>query len=1024
MKIKKILWVGCLLLITTSTLNSQEKESYLKKGKKQLFYGSPKKSISLFKKAIEYFTAKKERAKIADSYNQLSKAYRSISEFDIASEYANKALKISRDKKSLDKREEAKALDNLALINSIKRNLKRALMLHKKALQIRLAFLEKDSLSRAISFYHIGNVLVGQNQYKEATNYFDKALQINLNLTPENQIILADIHMAISYIYFDKGEYDNALKSLEKTLLLASSVFGRDNPYFAKVYNKLGVIYSMKEQLNESLQYYQKALSINIKTYGINIHPDQAKIHFNMGTIYRKKGLIKKALFHTQKAIDIGIKLFGERYENLFFPYSQMGQIYGNEKGISYIEKALAIYQGKPDKNPLRISYLYEYISNIYFKNKDYSKALKFAQKSLKIRLKSFGENNTHCIRSLNMISKLYSILKEYDQALVYNQRALDANWLKKIDEDQLLESVKTKADIYFKLYQKLNKKESLQKSVNLYKRAAFLIDNARKRKRNYDDKIAFSETVKSVYGKNIETSLLLHKLNNNNPLEVSFYYSEKSRGNVIRELMKNIEAKEIFNISSETLSYVEIINTKIARLTSEILKEITNKDRDTTKIYTLEGKILDLTRKKDSLERRIETDFPEYYKLKYQKNIIEVFEVQQKLNKRTTLIEFFKSGELLYVFIVSKDSFHVKKLKIIGLNRKIQELNTSIINKNHSLFTKSSFNLYQSLINPIKEYLVGNRLIIIPDESLWHLQFDLLLTEETKSDDKKIPYLLFDYAISYANSASFLFDDFKKRETKGLKDECIAFSYSITDSIKNNSMPLSKLRNSKIDLPGTRKEISEISKIFDGMYYYGVDANEINFKKNANQYKLVHLALHGEVDNISPKNSKIYFTDIEIKEQEDNILYAHELYAVNIPASLVVISACNTGSGQINKGEGILSLGNAFQHAGAKSLLLSKWEISDKTTPEIIKYFYKNLKKGMNKSEAIRQAKLTFLKKSNYFNEAPFYWGGFYLIGNVDPIIFEESKMSFISISILIILALTFFFLIRKITLKKNLLF
>lgn len=1019
MKKETLIRYFVLLLLFSMNINAQEKKAFLEKGKQELFYGKPKKSIVLLEKALHQYQKEKNDAKIAESHNQLSKAYRSLYELKKAMHHANKALEICR-REDVNKREEANSLDNIALIHSIMKQSEKALKLHKEALKIRFEFYPKDSLSQVVSFYNIGNLFASQNEFEKGYNYLHKALKIKVRQTPENQMLIVDVNLAISNIYYDQGKFDDALIYLEKGLLLAREVFDKGNIYFINIYNKLGVIYSMKEELHESFKYYQKVLSVSISNYGVDEHLSQAMVHFNIGTIYQKQGLTEKALFHTRKSFELGIKILGENHESLAFPYSQMGQIYGDEQGIPYLKKALNLLEESSNKPPLHISYLHEYLTIIYTKIKDYSKAMNHAKKALKIRLNTFGEDNTHSIRTNNLISNLYTILENYDLALTYNQKAIESNELQKIDEDLLLESIKIKADIYFKLYEESAKKEHLEESVNLYKRAIPLINLARERKRNYDDKIKFSETVKSIYAKNIKTSLLLHQLDENNSLRACFNYSEMSKANVLRELMKNTEIKQASSIPDEIIATENLINTNISKLTSEILKEVAHKKRDSQKVYHLEGLVLDETRRRDSLEKSIETNFPMYHKLKYQNHNISVSEIQEKLNENSTFIEFFQSDDIVYVFVISKKSFHVKELTIKDLDDRIQELNTSVIDKNDSAFFKKSFKLYQLLLKPIEEYLVGDHLIIIPDESLWHLQFDMLLTEENKEVDEKRSYLLYKYAVSYGNTASLFFDDSRKRKKKTMKNECIAFSYTNDESKgSNSSISLRTLRNSEADLPGTRKEILEISKIFNGTYYYGESANEENFKSNLERYKVVHLALHGEIDHTNPKNSKIYFTDTEGKKQEDNILFGHELYALNISADLVVLSACNTGSGQVNKGEGILSLGNAFQYAGAESLLLSRWKISDKTTPEIIKYFYRNLSKGMNKSSALQKAKVEFLERSDVFQAAPFYWGSFYILGNIDPIPFEESKTNYVLMLSFLLGSFLLFLLVRKIALR-----
>ncbi|WP_034230541.1 CHAT domain-containing protein, partial [Aquimarina pacifica] len=203
-----------------------------------------------------------------------------------------------------------------------------------------------------------------------------------------------------------------------------------------------------------------------------------------------------------------------------------------------------------------------------------------------------------------------------------------------------------------------------------------------------------------------------------------------------------------------------------------------------------------------------------------------------------------------------------------------------------------------------------------------------------------------------------------------------------------SNNISLAALRSIGDDLPGTRKEIRAISNIIDGHYFFGKEADEANFKKNASKYKILHLALHGEVDNENPEKSKLYFTKGK-DTIEDNLLYSHELFALDIPAELTVLSACNTGTGKIAKGEGIMSLGNAFQYAGTKSLLLSHWEVHDESAPELMQYFYKNLNDGMNKAMALQQAKIQYIATADFYRTAPFYWGGFYLVGDSTPIDF-----------------------------------
>ncbi len=1000
-------------MLTYTTLFAQEKDisakAYLEKGEQLFFYGKYEEANTALKNALQLSENTDNSTHIAASYNGLSKVANYSSQLKEALQYAETALTYSRQEKNTNLLAEANALDNLGLIKGKMRMLKESLEYHTAALKIRENYFKDDNFHIAQSLFNVGVALHRNRRPQEALKSFDNAFAIKLEDSPERKILYADIYEAIGFIHYSLGQFDKAFSFFEKTDGLAKEVYEDTHPYFGKVFNDFGLIYSIKEQYNESLKYYKKSLSVSIANYGVDKHADQVRVHYNIGTIYQNIGQKENALFHTQKCLDISTKIFGENHPQLFYPYSQLGQIYGDEKGIPFIQKALAICMKSAPINYVVVAYQYEYLSQIYYTIKNYEEALQSAEKSLEIRLKLYGAQNMNTIRNYNNIAKIYAAIKDYEKALIFNEKAITANNIhpkKKnnitnhitsityIDNSLFLESVKTKADILFLLFENHKDEKYLVESMNTYNDAASFVDFVRKSRRNHKDQMKFSETVKAIYAKIIQTTLLLNESKDNpSSLVTSFYASEKSRAHVLRALSKNEEAKKKLNLHEDITTLEKNLNSKIAALRSEILEEVVKKESDSIKLYQLEGHIFDLSKRKDSLEKHIESTFPKYYNLKYNDAVIGIPTLQEKLNDSTTLLEFFKNKNDVFAFIITKNSFHVKRLEVDHLDAKIEELNANIANKNNVDYTQNALYLYKQLIAPIADYFVGDELIIIPDESLWYLSFDALLTEEYKNKDQKLSYFLFEYAISYANSASLLFEETAKNKVADFTNECIAFSYTNKDSLPNNhnTVSLATLRNSQIDLPGTRKEIKEISNILEGTYFYGNDANEMNFKKHADKSKIIHLALHGDIDNNNPDNLKIYFS--EGSSTDDDKLFSHELYALDIPADLVVLSACNTGSGKINKAEGIQSLGNAFQYAGATSLLLSSWEISDAATPEIMRYFYTNIKDGMPKHKALQQAKIDFLKNGDHFTNAPFYWGSFYLLGNTEPIHFTANN-------------------------------
>lgn len=642
----------------------------------------------------------------------------------------------------------------------------------------------------------------------------------------------------------------------------------------------------------------------------------------------------------------------------------------------------------------------------MYNQKKDYSEAFKAYKKSLDILNKStnISELIPQCYIDIGTI---YYQKKDYKNAISYFDKAIASN--KKDTNtlinnyspnnyhflDKLFKTLLEKAKTLQERYKRDQTKEDLAQSIKVYQNLDLLADDLRQSYHNYQDKVYLVDQAKKMYTDAIATNLLSFKLTNNQKdLEKAFFYVEKSKSNILKDLLLDANAKDFSELPEEIIILEATLKSNRAFYQSQIITQKSKDSIDIAYIKEYENKLFNNNRRQDSLVKVLEKTHPKYYQLKHNKKPISIKEIQNQINEQTTVLEFFTTDNIIYAFTVTKNTISIKELPVTRLNEKIEDLNDAIISENSIAYKNIAHTLYQELLLPIKSNIIGDELIIIPDGPLWHLNFDLLLTQENiEQSARDLPYLLRDYAISYANSAGLLFNPVNNAsKTSETREECLAFSFSDTvDILTTKTMSLATLRDTGDDLPGTRKEIRAIADILDGKYYYGSKANEATFKQNAAKYSILHLALHGEVDNEKPQNSKLYFTKSN-DTIEDNLLYGHELFALNIPADLVVLSACNTGTGKIANGEGLMSLGNAFQYAGAKSLLLSKWEVSDKTTPELMKYFYTNLKEGNNKAKALQLAKLKYLNTTEAFYTNPFYWGSFYVLGNTDPIILSTN--------------------------------
>ena len=180
------------------------------------------------------------------------------------------------------------------------------------------------------------------------------------------------------------------------------------------------------------------------------------------------------------------------------------------------------------------------------------------------------------------------------------------------------------------------------------------------------------------------------------------------------------------------------------------------------------------------------------------------------------------------------------------------------------------------------------------------------------------------------------------------------------------------------------------ISELFNGKQYLKEMATESNFREAAGQFGMIHLATHALVDDKDPKQSRLVFNLVG-DSLNDGYLHVHEIVSLDLNAQIVTLSACNTGFGKIKRGEGVMSLSRAFAYAGVPATVVSLWPASDKSTPELMKYFYQNLKDGQSKDVALNNARKQYLATAKGKARHPFYWGGFVLIGDERPIVGEN---------------------------------
>jgi len=180
--------------------------------------------------------------------------------------------------------------------------------------------------------------------------------------------------------------------------------------------------------------------------------------------------------------------------------------------------------------------------------------------------------------------------------------------------------------------------------------------------------------------------------------------------------------------------------------------------------------------------------------------------------------------------------------------------------------------------------------------------------------------------------------------------------------------------------LPNARGEVQSIGRLFPGgTTFLGERASEERMKKEElSSYRYLHFAAHGYFDGANPERSGIV---LALGGSDDGFLQAREISKFELRADLVTLSACQSGLGRVLDGEGVQGLSRAFFLAGARSVVVSLWNVNDAAASELMRRFYSGLKAGLPKDEALRAAKLALRKEPRWRH--PYYWAPFVLQGD-----------------------------------------
>lgn len=327
--------------------------------------------------------------------------------------------------------------------------------------------------------------------------------------------------------------------------------------------------------------------------------------------------------------------------------------------------------------------------------------------------------------------------------------------------------------------------------------------------------------------------------------------------------------------------------------------------------------------------------------------------EVQQALPKDESLVEYYYSGENLYIFVVTNGGVSGLRTSAAKLDDDVQSFRKAL-QAGDAGWKAHSVRLYERLIRPIKEQLRSANVTIVAHGSLHYLPFNAL------HDGSQ--FMVERYSIRLLPAATVL--KFLRAPPGEKPGTLLAFGNP-------------DLKDRRFDLAFAQAEAQNIVRVLPkSRALTRGDATKTAFRKYASDFRMLHVASHGEFDAATPLASSLLLAP---DASNDGRLTVSDLYSMRVDADLVTLSACETGLGKIANGDDVVGLTRGFLYAGTRTIIASLWQVDDRATGELMTSFYESLAKGSGKRESLRSAQLGFIKTEQH----PFFWAAFQLTGN-----------------------------------------
>ncbi len=999
-------------LLTASICNPSEVEDLLGKANDLLLKENFPEALANFELVLKQSEEQQDAKTAADALYKIGICYNLLAQYQKAFEALTRAEKLHTTLRT----KEAIAFDLTEKANTelLRANTNESISISETALR-----LHREAGNRkgeADTLRNIGLAYVNKGEFKKAADYVNNSLAIAQEIQDQWGIAMSLKDEGI--IYYRGGELLKAKASLEKGWSIAEKI--QSKRIQSRILSGLGLVFDAQGDRHLQIEYNTQATKLAEE---IGDRLQQCVLLLNTGAAYYDLDDFTKSydalLKGTQLAEEIGNKrLFAGGMVGVAMLHMDFGN---SATALSYLQKAVKLLEEVGDK--FNLTYALNELGLYSFESGDYAAALKYYERALRIRTEIDDKNGA--AYNLNYVAEVYYKLGDFDRAMqtlkdslsiseqnglmnpmadAYNEMAAVQYARKEISE--ALKSAAKAVEIAKKTSNRTAHWHSLHIQGQIFRDTARTEEAAKA----FREAVDVIESIRSDFElpENKEGYLsarleayedLIHVTLKDKKIAEAFEYAQRSKARGFLDTLAEMRVETSRTLPPDLQERKENVINQLVEIQSQINEEKQKENPQNAKLQQLEKNRMDFEEQYSTILLEIRRQNPQVAEAQYPQPT-SLKQAQALLDDQTILLEYFVGQSSTILFAVTREDANVYHLAgeenlsvlISQIRDVIQKPDHAfqISERSHTKFVQSAGELYAKLISPAKALIQDKKLVIIsPDGPLHYLPFECLLTvttDATSPNFARLPYLGREYQIQYVPSVS-VFSLFSERKTSPEDTERKQFLAFADPAFGDSSNRPNSLVREWVGtlgpLPYSRPEVEGIARLYSAdktSVYIGSQASEKKLKQlDLQNYKYVHFASHGLIDEEMPQFSSLI---LRHDDEEDGYLTVREVFDLKLNADLVVLSACKTGLGKRIRGEGVSGLSRAFLCAGTPSVLVSLWNVYDRSTADFMKTFYENMeKRKLNKADALKEARLQMIRSSKYSH--PYYWASFVLIGN-----------------------------------------